>query len=125
MLSASLNKTFPSFLPSFLPGKPRDAGILPRTLDVVFNSIDSQQCRAINHKPKRFMDVYKLSATEVEDEKAIKEKVLKMCTDDVRREWLERLVKCQLHTEKLVHTSWVTAHSKSSSQVMVDCTQQK
>ncbi|XP_041377460.1 kinesin-like protein KIF20B isoform X2 [Gigantopelta aegis] len=65
-----------------IQGKPRDAGVLPRTLDVLFNSIDNKQCSVINHKPMMFMDVSKLTASQVQDEKKIKEQVLKMCTED-------------------------------------------
>ncbi|VDH94739.1 kinesin family member 20 [Mytilus galloprovincialis] len=39
-----------------IQGKPKDAGILPRALDVLFNSINGKQWPNNNLKPKMFMD---------------------------------------------------------------------
>lgn len=64
-------------------GEPRDAGILPRTLDVLFNSINNKQVSGYDLKPKMFMDVVKLNKEEADDEKRLKEKTLKLSNDEV------------------------------------------
>ena len=75
-----------NFIISFLivAGNPKDAGILPRALDVLFNSIHGRQWEPMNLKPKLFLGVQKLSEDEELRERKIKEKVLKLSLDDVR-----------------------------------------
>ncbi|KAK3090559.1 hypothetical protein FSP39_012688 [Pinctada imbricata] len=58
-------------------GEPRDAGILPRTLDVLFNSISGKHWGKANLKPKMFTDVVRLSDTEEDLEIRKKEETLK------------------------------------------------
>ncbi|XP_021361015.1 kinesin-like protein KIF20B isoform X2 [Mizuhopecten yessoensis] len=65
-----------------IQGKPSDAGVLPRALDVLFNSINGKQMEGMKLKPNMFTDVMKLSSVDVEAEKKFKEKTLKMITDD-------------------------------------------
>ncbi|XP_071144826.1 kinesin-like protein KIF20B isoform X2 [Mytilus edulis] len=65
-----------------IQGKPKDAGILPRALDVLFNSINGKQWPNNNLKPKMFMDVTRLSAEQAAQEVKIKERTLKMVTFD-------------------------------------------
>ncbi|ESO82312.1 hypothetical protein LOTGIDRAFT_134756 [Lottia gigantea] len=69
-----------------IQGKQSDAGILPRALDVLFNSINNKQLYGITLKPKMFMDVSKLNTEEAEMEKKIKERIMKMSLEDVRDE---------------------------------------
>lgn len=64
-------------------GEPRDAGILPRALDVLFNSINNKQVSGYDLKPKMFMDVVKLNKEEAEGEKRLKDKTLKLSNDEV------------------------------------------
>lgn len=64
-------------------GEPRDAGILPRALDVLFNSINNKQVSGYDLKPKMFMDVVKLNKEEADEEKRLKEKTLKLSNDEV------------------------------------------
>lgn len=68
-------------------GEPKDAGILPRALDVLFNSISNKQCHSMNLKPKMFTDVVKLSPDQVEYERKIKEKTLKLSNEEVTNIW--------------------------------------
>lgn len=68
-----------------LPGNTSDAGILPRALDVLFNSISGQQWEPMNLKPKLFVGVQKLNAEGELRERKIKEKVLRMSQEDVSR----------------------------------------
>ena len=44
-----------------IQGTPRDGGMLPRSLDVVFNSICNKQYLSSNLKPKMFGEVQKLT----------------------------------------------------------------
>lgn len=64
-------------------GEPRDAGILPRALDVLFNSISNKQVSGYDLKPKMFMDVVKLNKEEAEGEKRLKDNTLKLSNDEV------------------------------------------
>lgn len=64
-------------------GKPKDAGILPRALDVIFNSINGKQWPNNRLKPKMFMDVMKLSTDQAEEDLKIKERTMKMVTFEV------------------------------------------
>lgn len=67
----------------YFSGNPKDAGILPRALDVLFNSIQNRQWDGMNLKPKLFMDVSRLSLEQEQEERKLKEKILKMSCDDV------------------------------------------
>jgi len=65
------------------PGNPKDAGVLPRALDVLFNSIQNRQWDGMNLKPKMFMDVTRLSADQELEERKTKDRILKLSCDDV------------------------------------------
>ena len=65
-----------------IQGKPKDAGILPRALDVLFNSINGKQWPNNILKPKMFMDVTRLSEEQSAEEAKIKERTLKMVSFD-------------------------------------------
>ena len=63
-------------------GNPKDGGILPRSLDVVFNSILDRYSNDLSLKPRMFGDVVRLTPSQVEREQNVKDKVFKMaCTD--------------------------------------------
>ena len=40
-----------------IQGTPEDGGLLPRSLDVIFNSIEGCQCTGVRLQPKYFNDV--------------------------------------------------------------------
>ncbi|XP_066278070.1 kinesin-like protein KIF20B isoform X2 [Branchiostoma lanceolatum] len=62
-----------------IQGNSKDGGILPRTLDVVFNSIAEKKWEGgISLKPRCFSDVVKLDERGVRQQEAIKAAVLKM-----------------------------------------------
>lgn len=61
-------------------GMPEDGGILPRTLDVIFNSIDGRHFDSMKLKPKYFCDVVKLTDSQVQAEAAVKSSVLSMAS---------------------------------------------
>ncbi|XP_064636919.1 kinesin-like protein KIF20B [Lineus longissimus] len=63
-------------------GKPNDSGILPRSLDVVFNSIEGKQWASMSLKPHMFCDVIALSETQQEIEQKVKDKVFRLSTEE-------------------------------------------
>ncbi|RUS87490.1 hypothetical protein EGW08_004744, partial [Elysia chlorotica] len=65
-----------------IQGKAQDAGILPRSLDVLFNSINGKQISNPCVKPEMFNDFVKLSANEVLEEQKLKKQTLKLGAND-------------------------------------------
>ncbi|KAK7093265.1 hypothetical protein V1264_007051 [Littorina saxatilis] len=61
-----------------IQGNPRNAGVLPRGLDVLFNSINGKQWPGMDLKPHMFCDVVKLSPEQEETERKLKERTLKL-----------------------------------------------
>ncbi|XP_063963250.1 kinesin-like protein KIF20B isoform X2 [Lytechinus pictus] len=59
-----------------IQGVPQDGGILPRSLDVIFNSIEDRQYLSNRVKPRYFCDVVKLSERQQKKEEEVKSKVL-------------------------------------------------
>ena len=59
-------------------GTPSDPGILPRSLDVIFNSIDQQQLSSVSVKPKHFSELVHLSKEEASEMKTHRENILNM-----------------------------------------------
>ncbi|CAB4013651.1 kinesin KIF20B isoform X1, partial [Paramuricea clavata] len=57
-------------------GDPQNAGVLPRTLKILFNSFKDQNYERSNMKPKMFCDVVKLSSIEEESEESKKKNLL-------------------------------------------------
>ncbi|XP_071828189.1 uncharacterized protein [Apostichopus japonicus] len=69
-----------------IQGMPQDGGILPRTLDVIFNSIDGRHYDSMKLKPRYFCDVVKLTNNQVQAEAAIKSSVLSMASSSSQQE---------------------------------------
>ena len=61
-----------------LPGSPQDGGILPRALDVVFNSVEGRHFNGMRLKPRFFCEVVRLTDRQVTKEEEVKKKVLSM-----------------------------------------------
>lgn len=57
-------------------GTPMEPGILPRSLDLIFNSLSPQQLSSLQLKPKNFSEVVYLTDHEVEKELAKKDNIL-------------------------------------------------
>jgi hypothetical protein len=57
--------------------------VLPRGLDVIFNSINGKQWPGMDLKPKMFCNVVKLSPEEEEEERKVKERTLKLNSSEV------------------------------------------
>lgn len=64
-------------------GEFRDVGIFFRVLDVFFNSINNKQVFGYDLKFKMFMDVVKFNKEEVDEEKRVKDRILKFSNDEV------------------------------------------
>ena len=64
-------------------GSPKDGGILPRALDVIFNSIEGKQWDNMSLKPRLFCEVGKLGPEQEAEEHKVKENILKLATDEV------------------------------------------
>ena len=59
-------------------GTGTDPGVLPRALDVIFNSIEKAKMSGVPLKPKHFSEVRILSASDQVKEKEAKEKLLEL-----------------------------------------------
>ena len=64
-------------------GDARDSGILPRSLEVVFNSISGSEYTGINLKPDSFCDIVRLNVDQEQAERRIKQAVLSMSLNTV------------------------------------------
>ncbi|XP_067050248.1 kinesin-like protein KIF20B [Acropora muricata] len=65
-----------------IQGTPRDGGILPRALDVVFNSIEGKHYSKLNLKPRFCTDVIRLSDEEEQRENAFRNALLSSLDKD-------------------------------------------
>ncbi|KAI0213937.1 Kinesin-like protein KIF20A [Lamellibrachia satsuma] len=90
-----------------IQGTTTEAGILPRSLDVLFNSIQGRQWENMALKPAMFCGVTKLSPSQEHLQHQIKEAVLKLAADDVD-------VTQACDTNETVDTSKMTINSTMS-----------
>ncbi|XP_014668542.1 PREDICTED: kinesin-like protein KIF20B isoform X2 [Priapulus caudatus] len=65
-----------------IQGNQSDEGILPRSLDVIFNSVVDKQYESMNLKPRCFQDVVRLSEEQEASEAAFKRGILRMANND-------------------------------------------
>jgi len=68
---------------TFSVGEPKDGGLLPRSLDVVFNSVHNRLYSRMDLKPNMHSDVQRLTLEQEQAEVALKESILKMTFIDV------------------------------------------
>lgn len=61
-----------------LSGTEDDVGILPRTMDMLFKSIQGKLYTAMDLKPHRCRDYIKLTKDQVREETAIKNSILRL-----------------------------------------------
>ncbi|XP_043569080.1 kinesin-like protein KIF20B [Chiloscyllium plagiosum] len=59
-------------------GPDHDMGIVPRSLSVLFKSIEGKICKNINIKPQRCTDLGRLTETQVKEEEAFKKSLLQL-----------------------------------------------
>lgn len=62
-------------------GDPSDSGVLPRSLDVVFNSIDGRIYDRMDLKPDMYCGVVRLGREQEANEIALKESIMKLTFD--------------------------------------------
>ena len=68
-----------------IQGTPKDGGILPRALDVVFNSIAKKLYKRPNLKPKHCHDVVRLTMEEEATEEVLRTAIIHAGEKEVRR----------------------------------------
>jgi len=64
-------------------GDARDSGILPRSLEVLFNSISGSEYSETNLKPDSFCDVVRLNVEQEQAERRVKQSVISMSFNSV------------------------------------------
>ena len=62
-------------------GTAADPGVLPRALDVIFNSIEKGRMCELSMKPKYFSEVRTLSSSDQAKEQEAKEKLMAQVSD--------------------------------------------
>ena len=67
----------------FCVGTETNPGIVPRALDVIFNSVKNQLRRDASIKPRYYCDATQLSARELIEEMKIKQAVMKAAAEEV------------------------------------------
>uniref|UniRef100_A0A803JNK6 Kinesin-like protein n=2 Tax=Xenopus tropicalis TaxID=8364 RepID=A0A803JNK6_XENTR len=65
-----------------IQGTPKDGGILPRSLDVIFSHMKGRQYRRMNLKPYLSNDIMKLEAAQVKQEESMKASLLSSLKED-------------------------------------------
>ena len=94
-----------------IQGNPKNSGILPRTLDVLFNSIKGQQYEQLNLKPVMYQDVKKLNKEELHFEELLKKAV----TTAGQRDNIDLSVLWKMDTTSSSDLSSVSQTSAASS----------
>jgi hypothetical protein len=69
-------------------GTEANPGLVPRALDVVFNSVKHRLCRDASVKPRFYCDATQLSARELIEEMKIKHAVMKAAAEEVSIVWV-------------------------------------
>ncbi|XP_071793006.1 uncharacterized protein [Asterias amurensis] len=69
-----------------IQGAPQDGGILPRSLDVIFNSIEGKHYTSMQLKPRYFCDVTKLTERQLHKEEDIRDSVLSMAARTLKQD---------------------------------------
>ncbi|XP_030405314.1 kinesin-like protein KIF20A [Gopherus evgoodei] len=93
-----------------IQGSPKDGGILPRSLDMIFHHIRGRQYLKMNLKPYLSNDVKKLDVTQVKQEEIIKAAVLASLKEDT-----EDTLKSIIQSESLCILESVSSSSCTSS----------
>ncbi|XP_078543417.1 kinesin-like protein KIF20A [Lissotriton helveticus] len=82
-----------------IQGTPKDGGILPRSLDVIFSRIRGKHYSKMNFKPFLSSHVMKLDDAQVKQEEALKASILASLKEDAGR-ILRSASQCSLHSNK-------------------------
>jgi len=94
-----------------IQGNPKNGGILPRTLDVLFNSIKGKQYEHIDLKPIMYQDVTKLSKEKQKYEEMLKKAV----TNAGQKDNLDLSLLWKMETTSQSDASTISVSSSSSS----------
>lgn len=104
-------------------GNPQNPGVLPRTLETIFNHVNGKQWRGLDLKPKMFLDVIKLSPRSEHEEKNKKDLLLRLASFDdsdsssllidsgresCPLEVTERSQESDLNDEELLHSTYLS-----------------
>ncbi|XP_044860961.1 kinesin-like protein KIF20A isoform X3 [Mauremys mutica] len=98
-----------------IQGSPKDGGILPRSLDMIFHHIRGRQYLKMNFKPYLSNDVKKLDVTQVKQEEIIKAAVLASLKEDT-----EDTLKSTIQSESLCILESVSSSSCTSASLPSD-----
>ncbi|KAM9166046.1 kinesin-like protein KIF20A [Pangshura tecta] len=98
-----------------IQGSPKDGGILPRSLDMIFHHIRGRQYLKMNFKPYLSNDVKKLDVTQVKQEETIKAAVLASLKED-----MEDTLKSAIQSESLCILESVSSSSCTSASLPSD-----
>ncbi|NWU17067.1 KI20A protein, partial [Cephalopterus ornatus] len=93
-----------------IQGTSKDLGILPRSLDVIFNHIRERHYPKMNFKPYLSNDVKKLEDAQVKQEEALKTAILaslKEVSDQILPCYWMKLPKAVLHPSNLLEKNFV------------------
>ncbi|CAM5089842.1 unnamed protein product [Eretmochelys imbricata] len=97
-----------------IQGSPKDGGILPRSLDMIFHHIRGRQYLKMNLKPYLSNDVKKLDVTQVKQEGTIKAAVLASLKEDIEDTSKSIIQSASLCTLESVSSSSCTSTSLPS-----------
>nr|XP_023963200.1 kinesin-like protein KIF20A [Chrysemys picta bellii] len=98
-----------------IQGSPKDGGILPRSLDMIFHHIRGRQYLKMNLKPYLSNDVKKLDVTQVKQEEIIKAAVLASLKED-----MEDTSKSTIQSDSLCILESVSSSSCTSTSLPSD-----
>ncbi|XP_065255706.1 kinesin-like protein KIF20A [Emys orbicularis] len=98
-----------------IQGSPKDGGILPRSLDMIFHHIRGRQYLKMNLKPYLSNDVKKLDVTQVKQEEIIKAAALASLKED-----MEDTSKCTIQSDSLCILESVSSSSCTSTSLPSD-----
>ncbi|EMP40754.1 Kinesin-like protein KIF20A [Chelonia mydas] len=103
-----------------IQGSPKDGGILPRSLDMIFHHIRGRQYLKMNLKPYLSNDVKKLDVTQVKQEGTIKAAVLASLKEDIEDTSKSIIQSASLCTLESVSSSSCTSTSLPSDPLVED-----
>ncbi|XP_073187231.1 kinesin-like protein KIF20A isoform X3 [Lepidochelys kempii] len=103
-----------------IQGSPKDGGILPRSLDMIFHHIRGRQYLKMNLKPYLSNDVKKLDVTQVKQEGTIKAAVLASLKEDIEDTSKSIIQSASLCTLESVSSSSCTSTSLPSDLLVED-----
>ncbi|XP_038071141.1 kinesin-like protein KIF20B isoform X4 [Patiria miniata] len=102
-----------------IQGVPQDGGILPRSLDVIFNSLEGRLFPSLQLKPRFFCDVAKLDERQRKKEEYIKDSVLSMAEGNSNKQEGTQDSSGMDEADDSRASSYTTATEDSQSEISV------